>query len=85
MGEGPLESQRSATRDTRLLATKYDSFVRHIWDGYLLYHYLDDFQTLGPYQVQWRAITARVVRALEEVGSFVVAISTLNLVTDIFF
>ena len=35
-------------------------------EGYILFHYLDDFFILGPDPVRLRVVTARVVRALEE-------------------
>ena len=54
-------------------------------EGYLLFHYLDDFLSLRPDPVRLRAVTVRVVRALEEAGFLVSAKSTLELVTEIFF
>ena len=54
-------------------------------DAYLLFHYLDDFQNFGPDPVHLRAITARVVWALEEAGFLVSAKSTLDPVTEFFF
>ena len=56
-----------------------------IRDGYLLFHYLDHFLILGLDPVWLRAITVRVVRALEEAGFLVSAKSTLEPVSDIFF
>ena len=56
-----------------------------IQDGYLFFRYLDDFLILGPDPVRLRAITMRVVRALEEAGFLVSAKSTLEPVTEIFF
>ena len=50
-------------------------------DGYLLFHYLDHFLILGLDPVRLRAVTARVVRALEEAGFLVSAKSTLDQVT----
>ena len=47
-------------------------------DGYLLFHYLDDFLILGPDPVRLRAIIGRVVRALEEAGCLLSAKSTRN-------
>ena len=52
--------------------------------GYLLFHYLDDFLMVGTDPVQLAAITARVVRALEEAGFLVSTKSTLDPVTKIF-
>ena len=60
---------------------------RIVWplpDGYLLFHYMDDFLILGPDPVRLRAITVCVVRALEEAGFLVSAKSTLEPVTEIF-
>ena len=54
-------------------------------DGYLLFHYLDDFLILGRDPVRLRAIMARVVQALERAGFLVSAKSTLEPVTEIFF
>ena len=53
-------------------------------EGYLLFHYLDDFLILGPDPVRLRAILMRVVRALEEAGFLVSAKSTLEPGTEIF-
>ena len=54
-------------------------------EGYLLFRSLDDFLILGPDPVRLRAITARVVRALEEAGFLVSAKSTLDPISEIFF
>ena len=54
-------------------------------DGYLLFHYQDDFLILGPDPVRLRAISMHVVRALEEARFLVSAKSTLEPVTEIFF
>ena len=51
----------------------------------MLFHYVYDFLILGPDPVRLRAITARVVRALEEARFVVSAKSTLDPVTEIFF
>ena len=53
--------------------------------GYFLFIYLNDFLILGPDPVWLRAITVRVVRALEEAGFLVSAKHTLEPVTEIFF
>ena len=50
-------------------------------DGYVLFHYLDDFRILGPEPVRLQAISARVVRAVEEARFIVFAKSTLDPVT----
>ena len=54
-------------------------------DGYLLFHYLHDFLILGPDPLRLRAITACVVRALQEAGFLVSAKITLEPNADIFF
>ena len=54
-------------------------------DGYLLFHYLDDFLILEPDPVRFCAITMPVVRALEEAGFLVSAISTPEPITKVFF
>ena len=54
-------------------------------DGYRLFHYLDDFLILGPDPVRLRAVTARVLRAVEEAQFIVSAKSTLDPVTEILF
>ena len=54
-------------------------------DGYVLFHYLHDFLLQGPELVRLRAVTARVLRALEGAGFLVSAKSTLEPVTEIFF
>ena len=54
-------------------------------EGYILFHYLDDFLILGPDPVRLRVVTARLVRALEEAGFIVSGKSTLDPVTEIFF
>ena len=50
----------------------------------MIFHYLDDLLILGPDLVRLLAITARVVRALEEAGFLVSAKSTLEPVTEFF-
>ena len=54
-------------------------------EGCILFHYLDDFFILGPDPVRLRVVTARMVRALEEVGFIVSGKTTLDPVTEIFF
>ena len=54
-------------------------------DGYLLFQDLDDFMIQGPDPVRLRAITARVVRALEEAGFLVSSKETLDPTTRFFF
>ena len=54
-------------------------------DGYLLFHYLDDFLILGRDPVRLRAITVRVGRALEVAEFLFSAKSTLKPLPEIFF
>ena len=54
-------------------------------EGYILFHYPDDFLIFGPDPGRLHVVTARVVRALEEAGFIVSGKSTLDPVTEIFF
>ena len=54
-------------------------------DAYLLFHFPDDALIPGPDLVQLRAITACVVRSLQEAGFLTSAKSTVEAVTQIFF